>query len=35
MLSAYIYLRSGSNAQVGYIQGVNGAMQVLHWMHMC
>lgn len=35
VLSAYIYLRSGSNAQVGYIQGVNGAMQVLHSMHMC
>jgi hypothetical protein len=25
---AFIYLRTGDNSTVGYIQGVNGAMQV-------
>jgi MFS family permease len=29
VLSAFIYLRTGDNSTVGYIQGVNGAMQLL------
>lgn len=29
VLSAFIYLRTGDNSVVGYIQGVNGAMQLL------
>ena len=29
ILSAYVYLYRGSNSEVGYIQGVNGVMQVI------
>ena len=28
LAKAFIYLRTGDNSTVGYIQGVNGAMQV-------
>ena len=34
-LSAFVYLVKGSNSWVGYVQGINGIMQVHTVAHQC